>query len=137
MLIKNGVVTIKKFQNNKLISENTYTNLETDIGKNKASNILGGLSSLYLYYIGIGIGTTAVDASDTAIEDSILTKEFTNVEVMGNKLNITIYIETAEAIGTWGNIGLMFNDFTLFSHLNISEVKTSSDYVIINYEVSV
>ena len=132
----NGKVEIKKYRDGKLISKNIYKNLITNTGKNCLNNVLGGLTYHYLYEIGIGTGTTAVEVTDTTIQDEILSKPFTSVEVSGGNLVITIYIEKSEGIGNWGNLGLKFENGVLFTHLNVTETKTTSDYITIIYTIN-
>lgn len=130
-----GQVEIVKITNNKIKKRKIYNNLITTAGKYFINQAIGGLTTDYLYYVGIGSGTTDVNITDTSIENEILLKQYTEVEIVGNQIIYTFFIEKAEGIGNWGNIGLLTNNKTLVSHLNISETKTSSDYILIYYKL--
>jgi len=103
-----------------------YTNLITNSGKDLLAYWLYSGTAIDVYKIGIGTGTTAVSASDTSIEDEIFRISYDSTTRVGNKIYYYFYVAPDEANATWGNVGLITTDGTLFSHTNCTESKTSS-----------
>lgn len=98
-------------------------NLITTIGQNYRAENLNGQTAI-LNRISIGTGTSKVSISDSAIENTLYTKNFDSKSFSSNVFVCEIDIASGDANGTWGNIGVLISDDRLFNHININYTKT-------------
>lgn len=112
-------------------------------GKNLMMNLLAGDSTSNVTHMAVGTGTTAVVATDTALETEVLRKTFqdhTNDSTNHNTV-YEMWISSTEANGdTLGEVGI-FNaasagDMLCRTVLGTTIAKTSSLEVLVQYKIN-
>lgn len=90
--------------------EKTLRNLVVDVGLNYIiERISGATSSAFLTHGGVGYGTTVPTGSDTALENEIIRKEFTNIDTGTSKqveFTFNLAFNEGNTPGTITEIGL-------------------------------
>lgn len=107
------------------------------------SALRGGTPVLNVTHLAIGTGTTAVAKSDTALQTEIFRKAPSVTPVItATTYTIKINVAAGEAVGTWGEIGIIINGTdmlgtgTLLSHANMSYAKSSSVQYTITFTLT-
>jgi len=116
---------------------NEYENLTTTDGMEiLLKKYMAEDSGEYIRWLGVGTGTTTVTASDTEIENEIYRQLITSHSYSIPSLVLTFYFAQDEAVGNWGNLGLILSDGTLLTHVNITESKSSSEVKTVTYTIT-
>jgi|GEM_PF-1604875 len=111
-----------------------YRNLVVDVGLRKLAS-----SALVLTQFGAGSGTTQPDYTDVELEDEIgkITGQSGGYPTLvGDILQNAFLVDTDELNGTWHEVGLFYEDDTLFARVLVTErEKSSADQVAVWYYV--
>lgn len=82
-------------------------NLFVAAGKAWLGDIMIGVKSTTLQYVGVGSGTTAPAAGDTDVETPIGSRHiYTDRFRSSNIVTVSTFFSSSENNGTWGNAGL-------------------------------
>lgn len=109
---KNNIL-IDHIRNGKIIGHYEYHNVTTNTGK-VALAALFGTGSTYFSYVGIGTGTTAEAATDTALQIEITTGGGARAVATYSAVTTTLTNDTAQLLKT----------FTFSSSFSVSETGT-------------
>ena len=116
-----------------------YPNVVVDDGLKRVGDILIGAetSNVTLTKFGAGSGTTNVSYTDSALEGELgkVSPQVTNYPRRKDTVIENAWVVgTSDLNGSWGNIGVFFDDNTMFAHANVTpRLKNSSDQVSVWY----
>jgi hypothetical protein len=139
-------VTIRDAKTGRIKSVDHVKNLVTTLGK---GGIAGGLTASasvgYISYCAVGTGTTAPAAGDTKLQTETYRKLVSVRSVAANVFTAQTFFNTTEANATLREAGLFGNDTatgtadsgTLYCHLAINRVKSSSDTLTLSWALTV
>ena len=96
------------------------------------------VSTAVLTHIAVGTGTTAVIATDTALETELYRKAVTNIDTLANVLTVETQMNAIEANAIWKECGILTasSGGILFNRINIDFNKTSADVVNIKFTIT-
>jgi len=125
--------------------ELAFENITPAIGFEAITKALSGNISdpeeLEVMVFALGTGTTPAADSDTTLETEGFRKLLSSVSYSGASAFYTAFIDLAEAVGSWTEMGLFMNadagtpdDGTLWDRTLESITKTNSQSLTIDYE---
>lgn len=141
------IVEIHDAATGKLKSRDRYKNMVVTSGKNAIADGLRGTTANnkgIITYCALGTGVTAPGASDTALQTEIVRKTISTRTVSGKIATFKTFFNQNEGNGSLKEAGL-FGDAatgvsgsgTLFCRTNINRVKTSSDTLTLEWNVTI
>jgi len=96
-----GIVNVKHFRNNELLSDNTYRNVITNTGLAEVAGLINGVTSGPFQYLAIGTGTTNESITDTALESEITSGGGERALADASRTTTSITNDTAVLTNTW------------------------------------
>lgn len=136
-----GILTLQEIRDGEVVQEVVTKNKIVNSGLNVIiKGLVGDLTSIDITHLGIGTGSTAVSASDTALDSQTLKTSITSAsEKTNNEGSFTALIPDADlAAGSYREAGLFVSN-TLFCRLVLTTVftKSAGSDVLATYEVEV
>lgn len=137
----------KAYKRGRIKSIDRIDNTFVTAGKNAIAAALMGTTSNnkgIITYCAVGTNTTAPALGNTHLGTEIFRKLVSVRSVSGNVATFQTFFTTSEANGTLREAGLFGDDAsstpdtgTLFSHLAINRVKSSSDTLTLNWDITI
>ena len=149
LFIPKGVCTLilRDARTGKIKSVDRIENTFVTVGKNSIAAALMGTTANnqgIITYCAVGTSVLAPELTDTKLTTEIFRKLVSVRSVAANVATFQTFFTTTEAIGTLREAGL-FGDAatsaadsgTLFSKLAINRVKSASDTLTMNWEITI
>jgi len=97
-----GFIKLELTRDGKVIDIREIKNTITNTGKAEAINLLGNVSSPTAFtYLAVGIGTTAADATDTALESEIVDSGLERAAATVTRQQTTVANDTLQLVKSW------------------------------------
>lgn len=121
-----------------------FQNVICNSGKESWAGRSAGADNLgKITYMALGTGTTAPDATDTALETEIYRKQNSISSYSANEATFKTFFSTEEANDTLKEIGLFGDDAsgtadsgTLFAHRAIDRTKADTETLTVEWVIS-
>ena len=98
----NGLIKLELTRDGKVIESREIKNTITNTGKAEAINLLGNVSSPTAFtYLAVGIGTTAADATDIALESEIVDSGLERAAATVTRQQTTVANDTLQLVKSW------------------------------------
>lgn len=101
-----GEITLEVIRNGEVVEKRKVKNIITNAGlAGLASRINGDGSEAAFTYLAVGIGTTAADATDTALESEITDSGLARAAATCSRVTTTQTNDTAQLLKSWSVTG--------------------------------
>lgn len=146
--ITGRVKTIKKYTDGRIVESDWIENTITDVGKVAIARRVGSIGLLAnegkVTYGAVGTGATTPSASATTLSTEFFRKVVSDQNIIGNIIEIRLYMDTTEGNANLTNFGLFGEDAgagadsgTLFEIVAISEAKNNTFSLTIVAQITV
>ncbi len=122
-------ITLDSIHSIEPIREIKNANVFVTVGKAWLGDIMLGVKSTTLQYIGVGSGTTAPASGDTDVETAVGARHiYTDKFRSSNIVTVSTFFASGDNNGTWGNAGLfdLVTAGDMFCHSTFSSPVTKS-----------
>ena len=111
-----GRITLQVYRSGKLTKTFTEHNMIVDAGKKRMAELIAGVSTAAIKYIGLGSGDSAAATTDTGLQEQQL-YPVTQTTITGTTARFDFFIAVDQANGlTIHEFGLFCADESMFSH---------------------
>lgn len=101
-----GIIEIEQLRNGEVIAKRKIKNVITNAGKAEVANLVGSVSGESPFtYLGVGIGTTAAAAADTALESEIVDSGLERAAATVTRQTTTVANDTLQLVKSWSSTG--------------------------------
>ncbi len=137
-------IVIRDAKTGRIKSRDTYNNMFVTAGKGIVAQWMSGQGNAGITYCALGTGTPAPTLADTGLTTELVRKLISVRSFAANVATFQTFFGTTEGNGTLKEAGL-FGDLasatpgsaTLFSKIQITRTKTSSDTLTLTWTITV